>query len=236
LTLLIAVIVNCVGSLAFAQPKNKAELPLERLLPELENKVNLRVTEERIKGVRVMMNFVLKQYPAPPEPDQVAINYYQAKEDFATATMFEQGGDGSKILFELLEDPRALGIQHYHLRNRLALTAKCIDSLTPSIGNRTEVRCYMRIWQGLISSLENAIFRRGASKSSDDRQSASSEAFVLEAAENKMMGLIAGASGFEIEYFLRHTANCGVGEEFKAYLNKCERTRALDNKAGRQSK
>jgi hypothetical protein len=147
-----------------------------------------------------MMAFVLKQYPPPPEPEQAIINYYQAKHDFATTAILQP--EGTKLYLELLEDSRALGILHYHLRNRLDATAKCIDSLIPSIGNRNEVVCYMRIWSALVSAHENAISRSESSKSSDDRQIASSEAIRLATAENLMMGLIAGATGFDREFII----------------------------------
>lgn len=205
-----------------------------RLIPEVGNTVNLRVPAERIRGIGVMMNLVLEQYPPPPEPDQAIINYYQAKLDFSTAKISQP--EGTKLFLELFQDLRALGILHYHLRNRLAATAKCIDSLIPSIGNRNEVGCYMRIWSALVSAHENAISRRDASTSSDDRQNASSEAYFLQTAENLMMGLIAGATGFESEFFSRHPANCGAGQEFKVYLNKCEKRPAPDDKTGRQSR
>jgi hypothetical protein len=229
LMLLIAVIVNCVGSLAYAQPKNQSEPLLMRLLPEVGNTVNLRVPAERIKGIGVMMAFVLKQYPPPPEPEQAIINYYQAKHDFATTAILQP--EGTKLYLELLEDSRALGILHYHLRNRLDATAKCIDSLIPSIGNRNEVVCYMRIWSALVSAHENAISRSESSKSSDDRQIASSEAIRLAAAENLMMGLIAGATGFDREFMSGHY--CRTDQEFKKYSNKCEKRRPQDGTAGR---
>jgi hypothetical protein len=180
--ILIAAISNCGGSLAFAQPKNQAEPLLMRLLPEVGNTVDLRVPAERIKGVGMMMTFVLKQYPLPPEPDQAMINYYQAKHDFATTAILQP--EGPKLYVELLEDFRALGVLHYHLRNRLAATARCIDNLIPSIGNRNEVGCYMRIWSALVSAHENAISRSEASISSDVRQSASIESHFLHRAEN----------------------------------------------------
>jgi hypothetical protein len=235
--LLIVGIVNYAGSLAFAQPKNKSLAPVMQALLPYTNVVDLQVKAQRIKGVREMLNFVLIQYPTPPAPDQALISLYQAKQEYWQAIVLEQAREAIKIKDELDNDPRAKGILHFHFRNNLASIAKCIELLTPNVETKVEIDCYMRVWRAFVWAGGNARERAKILKSSDERESASMEAHFLREAELLMVGLIAGSSGFSKEYSNIFN-NCGTGLEFefKLYLNKCERTRAPDDRAGKQSK